>query len=63
MSIGALIAILGFSVLVAAGLLTVYGCLFCREEDEIIERRIAAMAPPVAPDHPGEIVPFKRRAS
>jgi len=61
MSSGALIAILGFSVLVAAGLVTIFAALFGgREEDEIIERRLRDVAR-TAPDHPGQIVPFERR--
>jgi len=61
MSSGALIAILGFSVLVAAGLVTIFAALFGgREEDEIIERRLRDVAR-TAPDHPGQIVPFRRR--
>jgi len=59
---GAIIAIIGFSVLVAAGLVTIFAALFGgRDEDEIIERRLRDVAR-TAPDHPGEVVPFKRRA-
>lgn len=55
-----LIAVLGFSALVACGLMTVIGCFF-PDEDEIIERRIRAVRD-TYPDFDGEIVPFERRA-
>ena len=62
------IAVIGALVLVAAGLVTIWACLFDRrsyigqEDDEYsnrdrLERRLRA----VNPDHPGEIVPFKKR--
>ena len=61
MSIGALIAILGFSVLIAAGLVTIFAALFGgKDEDQIIERRLRDVRN-TAPDFEGHIVPFERR--
>jgi hypothetical protein len=62
-TLGELIGLLSIAAFLLTGwaIFSVGGKTQDDDRIEVLERRLRAIRPPVEPDHPGEIVPFKRK--